>query len=420
MDSLNQTAQIQDTQNPQTGNQIPNNPNNTEFAQKGPLFTPKLKKKIFLGLGIFGTVILAVITGLVVFNQLNKPPELTPKPAEVPVESPEKILSDIPRFAYVKNQKNIWVSNIEGEEKFSILELPLTSESTVISLAWKDKENLGYCVCDSSTKVCEISTYNFKTKSIKPELVTSGAVITKFAWNKDQKYLAYMENREAKINLRLKLGTIDTILKSIDADVDPSLTKSFIGFNKGDQYVAYSAPHAIVQRNARGEEVSRSSSQSLYVYQLNGAQIDEVSNIAYPFFIDENTIAYKSSNRLVYKDIGTTEESAITDFLGYNPALSSNEKQIAYWRDEVGFNNVVLGVFESDRGIHRNILRGVILPVWVSDDKIVGIKADSCIGERCLLYEYQTTSMVIVDVNNGEVISIDQGKTLSGVAFYAY
>jgi hypothetical protein len=418
MDSINQTAEVQNTH---TENPVPNNQNNnTEFAEKGPLFTPKLKRKILLGFGIFGTVVLAVIAGSILFRQLNKPPELTPEPAVVPIENPEVVLSDVPRFAYIKNEKNIWISNIEGEEKFSILELPLTSESKVISLSWKDKENLGYVVCDSNTRVCEISTYNFKTKSIKPELVTSGSMITKFEWTKDQKYLAYMENRESKTNLRLKLGTIDTILKSFEAEADPSLSKSFVGFNQGDQYVAYSAPHTIVQYNQRGDEISRSSSQSLYVYQLNGAQIDEASNVSYPFFLDENTIAYKSNNRLVYKDVGTTEESAITDFMGYNPALSPNEKQISYWRDEIGFNNVVLGVFESDRGIHRNILRGVILPVWVSDDKIVGIKADSCIGERCLLYEYQTTSMVIVDVNNGEVISVDQGKTLSGVAFYAY
>lgn len=415
MDNINQSAPIE---NDQVDQQVPNN-NSNEFAEKGPLFNSKLKRKVFIGAGIFVTLIALAIGGIVAYSQLNKPPELVPEPPKPAPESPEIVLSETPRFAYIKNSKNIWISNIDGGEKFSILELPLTSESSVVSTSWKDKDNLSYIVCDSSTKVCEISTYNFETKSIKPELTTTGSTITKFAWSKDTKYLAYIENRAGKINLRMKLGTVDNILKTFDAGEDPSNSKTVVGFNPNNQYILYSAPSVDIQYDARGNVTSQTPIQSLYIFQLNSAQIDEVPNVTYPFFIDDNTIAYKSGSRLVYKEVGTTQESSITDFTGYNPALSPNENQIAYWRDEVGFNNVVLGVYESDTGIHRNILRGIILPVWVSPDKIVGIKADSCIGERCLLYEFQTTSMVIVDVNNGEVISVDQGKTLSGVSFYA-
>jgi hypothetical protein len=419
MDTLNQSAPIQE--NPEN-NQMPNLPTkNSDYAEKGPLFTSRLKKKIFLTCGIFVVFFAILVAGLFAYQQLNKPPAVMPPPPKPEATNPEPVHSDTPRFAYIKNEKNIWISNIDGKEKYSILELPLTSTSTIISLGWKDKNNLSYTTCDSETSVCEISTYSFETKAIKPELTSTGSSITKFAWSKDNKYLAYMEIRNGVNNLRLKLGTIDTILKSFTADKDDtSLSKSTVAFNPDNQYIVYSAPELIVTRDPKTTQIiSSQQTQSLYVYQLNGAQIDEVKNIIYPFFIDNDTVAYKSNNRLVYKDVGTTDVSAITDFTGYNPALSTNDKQIAYWRDEVGFNNVVLGVYESDRGIHRNILRGVILPIWVSDDKVVGIKADSCIGERCLLYEFQTTSMVIVDVNNGEVLSVDQGKSLTGVAFYA-
>lgn len=416
MDTLNQTPETQpQTENNFEPNQAPNNP---EFAQKGPLVNNRMKRNIALGCGIFALLVAVILAGVFAYQQLTKPPELTVEPPPPNIVEPEVVISDTPRFAYVKNEKNIWISNINGEEKFSILELPLTSSSVIMALAWKDNDNLSYSTCDTSSRVCEISTYNFGTRSIKPELVASGALITKLAWSDDQKYLAYIENRSKKTNLRLKLGTVDTILKTLDEGEDPSFSKTSVSFSPNSQYILYSTPHDIVTET-RGREESRTPTQSLFVYQLNGAQIDEVKNVVYPFFIDDDTVAYRSGNRLVYKDVGTTDESAITDFAGYNPALSSNERQIAYWRDEVGFNNVVLGVYELDKGIHRNILRGVILPVWVSADKLVGIKADSCIGERCLLYEFQTTSMVIVDVNNGEVISVDQGKTLSGVAFYA-
>ncbi len=413
MDTLNQSAP---TPNNSADNQIPNNnAQNSEFAEKGPLLNSRMKRNILIGCGIVAVLIAALFVGVFAYQQMNKPPAMMPLPPEPVVENPEPVRSDTPRFAYIKNEKNIWISNINGEEKFSILELPLTSKSRVVSLSWKDKDNLSYVTCDTSTSVCEISTYNFETKSIKPEVTSTGSTLTKFAWSKDGKYLAYIENRGKNTNLRLKLGTIDNILKTYVTDTeDASLSKSVVDFNDDSQYILYSSPELIVNENK-----STTQTQSVYIYQLNGAQIDEIKNVDYPFFIDNDTVAYKSNNRLVYKDVGTTDESAITDFAGYNPALSPNDNQIAYWRDEVGFNNVVLGVYESDKNIHRNILRGVILPVWVSPDKIVGIKADSCIGERCLLYEFQTTSMVIVDVNNGEVLSVDQGKSLTGVAFYA-
>ncbi|PJA41230.1 hypothetical protein CO178_00665 [candidate division WWE3 bacterium CG_4_9_14_3_um_filter_34_6] len=60
------------------------------------------------------------------------------------------------------------------------------------------------------------------------------------------------------------------------------------------------------------------------------------------------------------------------------------------------------------------------MPVWISVDKIAGIQADSCFGEQCLLYKFQTASLVIVDITNGEVIPVDQGKSISKVVFKKY
>lgn len=414
MDNINQTAPIQQDPNLDQSQQQ----TNSEFAEKGPLFTSKMKRNLLLGCGVLFTLLIVAIAGIAAYQQMNKPPELTQEPPEVEPISPEDPVTDTPKFAYIKNDKNVWISNIEGEEKTSVIELPITSESSIISLSWKNENNLGYSTCDSRTNVCDLSTYNFDTKSITPILTTNGTTLTKFAWSPDERYLAYMEETGSNTHLRLKVGTVDKILRTVGTESDPRLTKTRIFFSDDSQYIIYSTYIREVIENRRGNDTINIY-PVVYVYQVNGAQIDEIREATYPFLLDSSTLAYKLGNELVYKTIGTTQEATITSFSGYNPAMSFDKDQIAYWADEVGFNNVVLGVYETDRGIHRNILRGVILPTWVSEDKIVGIRADSCLGERCLLYEFQTTSMVIVDVNNGEVISVDQGKTLSEAAFYA-
>ena len=114
MENINQSAPIQ---NDQVNSQVPNN--NEEFAEKGPLFNSRLKRRFLLATGIFVTLVAAAIGGIFAYNQLNKPPELVPEPPKLAPDSPEIVLSDTPQFAYIKNDKNIWISNINGEEKFS-------------------------------------------------------------------------------------------------------------------------------------------------------------------------------------------------------------------------------------------------------------------------------------------------------------
>jgi len=127
--------------------------------------------------------------------------------------------------------------------------------------------------------------------------------------------------------------------------------------------------------------------------------------------------SYKKDGKLLYKAIGEEGESEITNFIGYNPQVSPNGKSFAYWWNENNDLTVVLGVYDSKLNIHRNILRGIILPTWITQDKIAGIKADSCLGESCLLYQFQTASLAIVDILNGEVTPVDQAKSISNITF---
>ena len=60
-------------------------------------------------------------------------------------------------------------------------------------------------------------------------------------------------------------------------------------------------------------------------------------------------------------------------------------------------------------------MRGFGLPVWIGDGTVVGVKPDGCIGSNCQLYQYQTFSIAVIDMDNGEAKIIDSGKTISEV-----
>lgn len=408
-------------ENPQSA-QNPNlEKSNSEFAEKGPLVNPETVRK-FLRITFLIVGIIAVLIGLVIAYQILTTPQTDPIIEDPVVQEPvnnNPIAADKSYFAYIKNEKNIWISDTDSQEKFSVVEIPIDSASRVTSLKWRDSTNLGHSVC--SNNFCEILVYNFETRSISPVLSTQNA-IRSFAWSPNQEYFGYIENAENTTNLRIKSGTIDNVVKSFPAAIDVTQTKVDVLFTTDNRYVIfYTVRQRDPQFDERGQPISDTNPPfpAIYAFQVNGVQVDEILNASDPFLINGETLAYKINNQLVYKTIGSVGESLITPFQGYNPTISFDNRNIAYWRDEVGFNTVVLGVYDSELDVHRNILRGIILPTWISPSRVAGIQADSCLGDRCLLYQFQTASLVIVDITAGEVISVDQGQSISDVVYYA-
>lgn len=392
----------------------------SEFAKKEPLIYPRTIKKVALGcVALLGVLIVIGSAGYaysIIMNNRNQP---EPEP-EVPVLPPEEpIVTDIPKFAYIKNQKTIFVSDTEAKDRRNIVEIPITSPDEFVALAWKNQNELGHSRCDVQIKSCEIAVYNFENKSIAPVL-TSNTLLTEFAWSPDQRYLGYIEAQGDRTNLRLKLGTIDTILKTFGYEADPSYSKSRVIFSSNSQYVIFSTIRKDITVGPDGRPTQEAARiyPAIYIYQVNGAQIDEITNASDPFLIDDQTIGYRRDGEVWYKEIGASDETAITALDGYNVHLSPSKTRLAYWKDDPTINSVVLVVFENDSQIHRNILRGVIMPEWISDDRVVGIKTDSCLGESCFLYEFKTASLVIVDINQGTVSSVDQGRTFSELVFF--
>ena len=388
----------------------------SEFAQKLPLIEKSFYKKLFRGLFLFVGIIVIVI-GIAVFvaTQMKKPVTETPKPPE-PETPPEVVVPEIKYlFAYIKNGDSIFALADDFKEKLLIAEVPVSADGIYTAISWKEPKVITYSKCLSVGAACEIFSYDIINNSLKPELVSAASRINSFEWSPDRKYIAYISEEGGQTNLRFKSGTIDTILKGNPLSKDTTNTYSKVLFTDDGQFIAFSS---LVQKVVGGKDNEQLiASPVLYVFRINGIQIDFVANASDPFFIDNKTIGYKKDGKLIYKTIGDTGESEIASFIGYNPQVSPSGESFAYWSNENNGLNVVLGVYDSKLNIHRNILRGIILPTWISQDKIAGIKADSCLGENCLLYQFQTASLSIVDISNGEVTPVDQAKSISNITF---
>ncbi len=388
----------------------------SEFAQKLPLIEKSFYKKLFRGLFLFVGIIVIVI-GIAVFvaTQMKKPVTETPKPPE-PETPPEVVVPEIKYlFAYIKNGDSIFALADDFKEKLLIAEVPVSADGIYTAISWKEPKVITYSKCLSVGAACEIFSYDIINNSLKPELVSAASRINSFEWSPDRKYIAYISEEGGQTNLRFKSGTIDTILKGNPLSKDTTNTYSKVMFTDDGQFIAFSSLAQKVVGGKDNEQII--SFPVLYVFRINGIQIDFVADASDPFFIDNKTVGYKKDGKLIYKTIGDTGESEIASFIGYNPQVSPSGESFAYWSNEDNGLNVVLGVYDSKLNIHRNILRGIILPTWISQDKIAGIKADSCLGENCLLYQFQTASLSIVDISNGEVTPVDQAKSISNITF---
>lgn len=388
---------------------------NSEFAEKLPLIDKSMYKKLFRGMFlVFGLVTIGV--GVMIFVQSQRPkPKTQEEPPEQIATQPKEVTQNPIKyiFAYIKNGNSIFALKDDFQEKVLITEIPVSADGIYTTIAWKNPMTLTYSKCLTQGNACELFSYDIENNSLKPELVSTASKINSFEWSPDLKYIAYISEESGQTNLRFKSGTIDTLLKESASVPDPTNTYAKVLFSEDAQYFVFS----ILMKTKGTEKEPPVIFPAIYVYRINGIQNDFISEASDPFFIDNQTIGYKQDGKLVYKTIGEEGESEITSFIGYNPQISPDGKSFAYWWNENSGTSVVLGVYDSSQNIHRNILRGIILPIWITQDRIAGIQADSCLGESCLLYQFQTASLAIVDILNGEVSPVDQAKSISNITF---
>ena len=112
--------------------------NSSEFAEKQPLVTQTSLRK--WGLIISGFVGFLVILGASIFafsNIINRVPQIINEPIDEPAQVVDEINS-LPKFAYIKNNKSAWITDIEVKDKIKMVELQISSKNEILGLRWKD------------------------------------------------------------------------------------------------------------------------------------------------------------------------------------------------------------------------------------------------------------------------------------------
>lgn len=401
-----------------------NTPN--DFAEKQPLLDAKTIKIIRTAAFVFVGLIILLIAGLIAIRFLPKSSPIavidTGAPVDDVVQPDQKVK---PYFGYIKDDKAIWIADTNGESKQMVLDISPSSNSVFSTLTWKSPTDLTYVICTSAKGSCDINTINIDSKSISKEY-SSPNTIKKVTWDKTSRYLAFIEDEIKSSSssddvpnsiFKLKTGTIVSDLFTFPKNEDPGNVNSRVLFSSDNQYIVYYGVTKEIKKQQGGKEII-TVTPFIVSYLLNGTRVDQLVYAKDPFFITENKIGYTKNGKIVYKTIGLNDETIATEFNGSNPEISPDKSQIAYWYSEGSLNNVVLGVFDTNLNIHRNILRGIVLPYWISDSKILGIKADNCLqGTSCQLYEFRTNSISLVDITKGNVVQIDQGKRISEPSF---
>lgn len=390
---------------------------NNEFAEKKPLFT--MKTIIKMGLGLITIFILGTVIVIILALIKKKPKQIEPpKEPDIPVVIEKPVTSDLPKLAYIKNQNTVWETNIKGESKALLVNIGQNTNQIITSLDWKTKDKISYSQCTKDSTGCKINVYSKDNKSQETVLTEPKAtLILKHAWSPDKRTLGYIEQRGGNTYLNLKSGNVLTPLESFPATKDIANTKTRLLFTPDGEYVIFYAEKKDIITDQKYKSKKESASYPvIMVYRLNGIKVDEIKNASDPFLIDKNLLGYNKDNQLKYKEIGSSTETLITNQTGLNPVISPNKKLIAYWAKETGgLKKIVLQIFDTELNIRRDILRGIVLPTWLTDHSIAGIKLDSCLTENCLLYEFQTAGLVIVDTNTSKTTVVDQGDSISAV-----
>lgn len=394
--------------------------NNSEFAQKEPLvYKQTIKKYAVIGVSLI-LLIAILITGIVIYQRIkDRLDNPAPVPTPTPTPTPEVPKAESPLIAYVKNDKSIWLIDTNGENKRMLLELPASSNQSFSSLAWKTNKLLSYSLCTQS--VCTVETYDIDKKSTSTEILNAPrGTIDHLSWARENKFLSYVvptstgQSGLSTIELYLKTGTVNTMLTKADANTKNIDQTSRTQFSPDEKYIAYSFEALTVPEGAR-RNTPPVNTPTILVYQTSGIVVDKIINAKNPMFLDNDTLSYEKDGALVNKKVGVAGSSTITPLVGFNVTNSPDNSKYAYWNPTGGFSDALLIIYDTNLKVHRNILRGVILPEWINNSSIVGIKADNCLGEVCELYEYQTVTLATVNIESRTQQTFDQGRNIRDI-----
>lgn len=384
----------------------------SDYAKKKPLITKWFLIKTLAVIVAIAVIVFLVILITATIKARNVPPTRPEiKPPEV-IENPT-VEDTLPSVAYIKNDRSIWITNTKGENRINLVDLDAFKEDgKITSIDWYSKDQLAYSTCNNGCTIYLISVSNKAQTAIVQSAEAS--IIERIKWSNNRESLAYIEVRGGKTYYNLKSGNLTGTLESFYNVEDKSGNKNKIVFADDDNYVIFESEKTDEKPNQNDKNIVTYS--AVTVYRPNGIKVDEIKDATSPFLIGNSLMGYEKNNALLYKTIGASDEISITTMGGLNPEISPNKKLIGFWSNESeGQKKIILQIYDTQLNIRRDILRGIVLPIWLDDKTIAGIKLDSCLGENCLLYEFQTAGFVLVDISNSKTKVVDQGDSIAEI-----
>jgi len=362
-------------------------------------------------LALFGIgIILSIFVGRASYDlvqkqiaEQNKTEEETVSEGESEKEEGDLQFDPINHIAYIQDGEIILLHKKNYTKR--VFSDPAES-GTYSALAWKNKRELTYAVCEYT--LCSIKTRNIQNDTITDEKELEAQSVLAIRWSHKGQDLAYLYDTGESIFFDNK-----HLEKSTSLWTFPSL---FLGsdFN-GAQYIRFSPDDTLIF--VVNTHVNESES-SIIVFGVEGTKLVEFKKEngqvpTFPFFISSEMLYYKRGPTMYRYSLETEEENILTERI-YNPlhlSPSFDRSKITYWTYDpiTGFTTV--WVYEIGSDLLTRLQDNALFPLWLDDTTLLMQPSEVCYG--CLLDAFEIKGFFLMDVNTRFVETIEEEGAFS-------
>jgi hypothetical protein len=352
----------------------------------------KKKRNCLVPFLIFLVIIFVIISGLLAYlyyksQQTDSTEETTVEDSPISSEEDEEIEEVVVTVPESLRDKiiysdfyNIYIAEKDGSDEVQLTSYP--EEETVRDITLIDENNLGYfrCIPVEGDFGCEIFTIEINSKAISSvKDISADTHISQLTWIDLNTYLYASVNEDWTIMTL----TYETETGSEDIVSIPQNPAGRGGFIEDDVQLRFS-PNAekfyyIYTGGDDGFDFS------VYVYDLEGALVDEIEDATKPYWVDDATIVYRSySNEaagyLYQRDLNTnlSEKLEQSTQSGYDPRVL--DQRIVYW-EASGTGKTYLYDLESDS--NEAFDGDTAFAFWLTEDEVIAAKTRACGASEC-------------------------------------
>lgn len=317
---------------------------------------------------------------------------------------------------YIKDKSQVWVYDINENSRQLIISVPqVDNNETITAAAFKSDNEVSYAYCPDNDG-CIVQTLDLDTKGIKTEYQSEkGETIRQIDWGNEE-YLGLIIENQDQTSFVVQAGTVENTFNLFNSVPDTSNINTKILFDSTGETVIFSA-ESLVTENAGTRNEKQFRRPIVEIFKINGLKIDQVLDAKDPIFVTDEFISYTKGQTIFIKKIAELGENIVTDNGGNSIEISPDKSQYVFWKaSNDGSRNITMSLYDIQQNFTRNILRGIILPKWVTNTEIIGIKSESCLSNDCLLFEFQTAELIQLNIDTQATTVIDRGVSFRDIS----